>query len=222
MNKQKPIRILCVDDHPLLRMGVAALISTQDDMQLIAEAGTGEEALEQFRTHRPDIVIMDLRLPGMSGAEATTRILEEFPAARVIALTTYEGDEDINRALEAGARAYLLKGMVRTELLNVIRVVRSGQKYIPTAISARLAENIPRNALTRRELEVLKLVADGLRNKEIGANLEIAEETVKIHVKNILEKLNVADRMQAVVSASLRGIIHLERRPPPDKSISNW
>jgi DNA-binding NarL/FixJ family response regulator len=211
MKSPPSIRILCVDDHPIVREGLSSIIGTQADMAVVAEADDGLMAIEKYREHRPDIVVMDLRMPELGGVEATVRIREEFPAARIIILTTYEGDEDIHRALEAGARAYLLKDMARKDLLCTIREVQAGRRCIPSPVAARLAEHTPRVALSSRELEVLKHIAEGLRNKEIGAALNIAEDTVKIHVKNIFAKLNVVDRTQAVVEASQRGIIRIPR-----------
>lgn len=210
IKKLRPIRVLCVDDHPIMREGLAAIVASQPDIEIVSEAGDGSTAIVQCREHKPDVIIMDLRMPGLGGVEATVQILKEFPAIRIIVLTTYEGDEDIHRALEAGARAYLLKDSARKELLQTIRDVHAGQRRIAPTMAARLAEHTPRTPLTPRELQVLNLMAKGLRNKEIGANLNITEETVKIHVKNILGKLNVADRTQAVVSASQRGIIRLD------------
>lgn len=185
------------------------MLRTQSDMTVVAEAGSGPEAVAQFGAHQPDVVLMDLRLPGMSGVEAIRKIRNEFPEAKIIMLTTYNGDEDIYRALEAGAKAYMLKETLGNELLEVIRDVRAGQRHIPPAVSARLAEYLPRAELSARELEVLQLIAEGLRNKEIAARLGIAEPTVKIHVQKIFSKLNVIDRTQAVVTAAHRGIIHL-------------
>jgi DNA-binding NarL/FixJ family response regulator len=200
-----------VDDHPIVRDGLKAVIGMQSDMKLVDEAGDGKAAVAKYREHEPDVVVMDLRMPGGGGVEATIQICREFPGARIIVLTTYEGDEDIHRALAAGAQAYLLKDMVRTELLQTIRDVHAGQRHIPPSVAARLAEHTPRIALSDRELQVLRLIAKGLRNKEIGAALDIAEDTVKIHIKNIFGKLNVIDRTQAVVNASERGIIRLDQ-----------
>jgi two-component system, NarL family, response regulator len=210
MKKTKPIRVLCVDDHPVVRDGLMAMIGTQPDMSVVDEAGDGQEALTKYREHRPDVVVMDLRMPRLSGVESTRQIRREFPGARIIVLTTYEGDEDIHRALEAGARAYLLKGTVRTELLQTIREVMAGYRHVSPAVAASLAEHTPRTTLSERELQVLPLIAKGLRNKEIGSALEIAEDTVKIHIKNIFGKLEVIDRTQAVVAAAQRGFIQLE------------
>ena len=203
------IRVMTVDDHPLMREGLVAMVRTQGDMTVVAEAGSGPEAIEKFRTHQPDVVLMDLRLPGMSGVTATVEIRKEFPDAKIIMLTTYDGDEDIYQALEAGAQAYILKETVGEELLQLIRDVKAGQRRIPPAVATRLAENLPRAELSARELDVLRLMAKGLRNKEIAAALNIAEPTVKIHVQKIFSKLNVIDRTQAVVTAVSRGIIHL-------------
>jgi len=200
-----------VDDHPIVRDGLRAIIGTQPDLSVVDEAGDGGAAVVKYREHRPDVVVMDLRMPGLGGVGATLQIRKEFPGARIIVLTTYEGDEDIHRALEAGAQAYLLKDSVRKELLQTIREVHAGQRHISPPAAARLAEHTPRIALSERELQVLNLIAKGLRNKEIGAALNIAEDTVKIHIKNIFGKMNVIDRTQAVVSASQRGIIRLDR-----------
>jgi two-component system NarL family response regulator len=211
MKKTKPISILCVDDHPIIREGLLAIIADQPDMTVVGEAQNGEIAIEKYRLHQPDVVLMDLRMPGLGGLETTRLIRKEFASARIIVLTTAEGDEDIHRVLEAGAQGYLLKDMVRKELLQTVRDVHAGQRHIPAPVAARLAEHTPRIVLSPREVEVLKHVAKGLRNKEIGAALNIAEDTVKIHVKNIFSKLNVIDRTQAVVVASQRGIINLDR-----------
>src|SRR6266478_5459219 len=211
MKKAKAIRVLCVDDHPVVRDGLISIIGTQPDMRVIDEASDGREAITKYRQHQPDVVVMDLRMPGMGGVEATVQIRREFRGARIIVLTTYEGDEDIHRALEAGAQAYLLKDSVRKELLQTIREVHAGHRHISPAMATRLAEHTPRMALTDRELQVLNHIAKGLRNKEIGAALDIAEDTVKIHIKNIFGKMKVIDRTQAVVSASERGIIRLDQ-----------
>jgi two-component system NarL family response regulator len=213
MKKAKQIRILCVDDHPLLRDGLAAIIATQPDMAVVGEAGDGQAAIAQYRQHKPDVVVMDLRMPGMGGVDATIQIRKEFRTARIIVLTTYEGDEDIHRALEAGAQGYLLKDSVRKELLQTVRDVHAGQRHVSPPVAARLAEHTPRVALSPRELEVLQLIAKGLRNKEIGAKLNIAEDTVKIHIKNIFGKLEVIDRTAAVVMGSQRGFIQLQAGP---------
>lgn len=211
MKKAKQIRVLCADDHPIVREGLRAIIGTQRDMSVVDEAADGQAAVAKYREHQPDVVVMDLRMPGLGGVAATLQIRKEFPGAHIIVLTTYEGDEDIHRALEAGAQAYLLKDMVRTELVQSIREVHAGRRHISAPVAARLAQHTPRVALSPRELQVLQLIAKGLRNKEIGAALDIAEDTVKIHIKNIFAKLEVIDRTQAVVSASQRGFIQLER-----------
>ncbi|HEX4342956.1 MAG TPA: response regulator transcription factor [Verrucomicrobiae bacterium] len=208
--KTQPIRVLCVDDHPIVRDGLRAIISAQPDMRVVDEASDGQMAIVKFREHKPDAVVMDLRMPRLGGVDSTLQIRKEFPGARIILLTTYEGDEDIHRALEAGAQAYLLKDMARTELLQTIRNVIAGRRQVTPVLAARLAENTPRTKVSGRELEVLNLVARGLRNKEIGAELHIAEDTVKIHLKNIFGKLEVIDRTQAVVTAWRRGFIQLE------------
>src|SRR5258705_6030279 len=204
------IRIMAVDDHPLIRSGLRAVIGSELDMEMVGEAANGEEAIELYREHRPDVVLMDLRMPVMDGLAATVAILREFRDARIIALTTYEGDEDIVRALSADARGYLLKNMMRSQLLQVIRTVRSGQRAIPAAIAARLAEYTPRIELTQRELEVLQLMAKGFSNPEIAGTLGRTESTMKVHVSNILQKLQVTDRTEAVTVAIQRGILHLE------------
>ena len=210
VDERLPIRVLAADDHPMVRAGLAAVIGAEPDMELVGEASNGREALELYREHRPDVILMDLRMPGMDGLAATRAILSEFPTARIVMLSTYDGDEDIHRALEAGAKGYLLKDMLRTEVLNTIRAVHRGQKAIPAAVAARLAEYVPRVQLSEREREVLELVAKGLSNKEIARVLGRAEETVKVHLKNIFDKLGVEDRTEAVTTALQRGIIHID------------
>jgi two-component system NarL family response regulator len=207
---EPPIRILIADDHAVVREGLAAMIARRADMQVAAEAEDGRRAVELARQLKPDVILLDLRMPEMGGVEAITHIRAERPEARIIVLTTYDGDEDIYRALQAGAKAYLLKDMPRDELLDAIRVVHAGHKRIPSEVAAKLAERLTAKALTPRELEVLKLIVAGRSNKEIGAGLGIAEGTVKIHVNNLLGKLGVADRTQAVTEALKRGIVHLD------------
>ena len=203
------IRILSVDDHPLLREGIAMLIENQPDMDLVSQAATGREAIQQFREHRPDVTLMDLRLPDMSGIDALIAIRTENPNACVVMLTTFEGDVEIQRALEAGARGYLLKTTPAKELVEVIRQTHAGKKRIPAEVAAHLAEHIGDDPLTAREVEVLKHLAEGNRNKDIGERLFISEETVKVHIKHIMEKLGANDRTQAVAIAVRRGIIQL-------------
>ncbi len=204
------IRVLVADDHPVVRAGLAAVIAEEADLLLVAQAENGERACGLFREHRPDVVLMDLRMPIMDGVQAIRTITAEFPAARILALTTYEGDADIRRALEAGARGYLLKDMLLTEVITAIRAVRRGDRVIPTAVAARLAEFPERSDLTDRELEVLQLVARGLSNKQVARAIGRTDETVKIHLKNMFAKLGVADRTEAVTVALARGLIHLE------------
>ena len=203
------IRILAVDDHPMLREGIAALVASQSDMELVAEASTGREAIEQFRKYRPDITLMDLQMPDMDGIESMEAICSEFPETRIIVLTTYKGDVQVVRALKAGARAYLLKSLLRKELLETIRAVHAGQKRIPSEVAAELAEHAIDDKLTSREIDVLRLIASGNANKLIADLLSISEETVKGHVKNILSKLGASDRTHAVTIALKRGIIDL-------------
>jgi DNA-binding NarL/FixJ family response regulator len=209
MSETNSIRILCVDDHPLLREGLAAVINSQQDMCVIADASSAKGAIEQFRQHKPDVTLMDLRLPDKSGIDTMISIRTEFPEARIIMLTTFEGDVEIQRALEAGARAYLLKSMPPKELVEVIRQVHAGKKRLPPQLAAQLAEHLSDEALTSREIEVLSQVAEGNRNRDIGERLFITEETVKVHLKNIMGKLGASDRTQAVAIAIRRGIIHL-------------
>ena len=199
-----------VDDHVVVRLGLIAAIDSQDDMTVVAEAGNGRQALELFREHRPHIVVMDARMPVMTGVQATEAIRGEFPGARIIILTSYDGDEDIYRALRAGALAYLLKDSRRDELLTAIRTVHEGRRYIPNAVSSRLADRVHFSDLTSRELDVLRLIAKGLTNTEIAEALKISKSTVKIHVNNILSKLGVTDRTKATSIALHRGIVHLD------------
>jgi len=204
-----PIRIFSVDDHPLLREGIAALVNSQPDMMVAGEAATGAEALQLFKQLQPDVTLLDLRLPDTSGIDILIAIRTEFPDARIIMLTTFEGDVEIHRALQAGARGYLLKNMPPSELLDVIRQVHAGKKRIPPAIASQLAEHMSDETLTEREIEVLREVAGGNKNKDIANKLFISEETVKVHVKHIMEKLGAADRTQAVTIGVRRGIIQL-------------
>jgi DNA-binding NarL/FixJ family response regulator len=203
------IRILSVDDHPLLRKGITALVNAEPDMKLVAEAANGQEAIEAFRLHRPDVTLMDLQMPGLTGTEAIDRIRSEFPNARIIVLTTYTGDVQVMRALKAGARAYILKGHVHRELLETIRAVHAGQKRIPPDVAEQLAEHAADDDLTQREIDVLRLIAAGNSNKLIADQLSIGEATVKSHVTNILSKLGANDRAHAVTIGLKRGIIEL-------------
>ncbi|HKC89370.1 MAG TPA: response regulator transcription factor [Blastocatellia bacterium] len=209
MSDSTTIRVILVDDHPVVRFGLAAIIGLQPDMSVVAEAGSGEEACAICAEQPADVVLMDLRLPGLSGVEAIRAIRKSCPKLRFIVLTTYDGDEDIHKALEAGAHAYILKGMSHNELVNAIRTVHSGLKYIPASVSKSLAERPPHSELSARELEVLELIVKGHSNREIGEALGISEATVKWHVNIILSRLNVSDRTQATVAALQRGIVHL-------------
>jgi DNA-binding NarL/FixJ family response regulator len=204
-----PIRVFSVDDHPLLREGIAALVNSQTDMTLVAEASNGAEAIQLFKQQQPDVTLLDLRLPDMSGIDVLIAIRSEFPEARIIMLTTFEGDVEIQRALKAGARGYLLKNMPPSELLDVIRQVHAGKKRIPPEIASQLLEHMSDQVLTEREIEVLREVANGNRNREIARRLSISEETVKVHIKHIMDKLGASDRTQAVAIGLRRGIIKL-------------
>jgi len=209
MNTPSNIRILCVDDHPLMREGIAAIIRNETDMVLIAEASNGREAISGYREHQPDITLMDLRLPDISGIDAVIAIRTEFPSARIIMLTTFEGDAEIHRALEAGAQGYMLKSMPRKQLVEMIRRVHAGRKHIPPEVAAHLAEHLGEEFLSKREVEVLHKIAGGNRNSDIAELLFISEETVKGHVKHIMEKLGASDRTEAVAIGIRRGIIQL-------------
>jgi len=209
MNSPSQIRVFSVDDHPLLREGIAALVNNQPDMVLVAQASTGGEAIQLFKEYSPDVTLLDLRLPDMSGIDTLIAIRTAFPNARVIMLTTFEGDVEIHRALQAGACGYLLKNMPPSELLDVIRLVHAGKKRIPPEIASQLAEHMADEALTEREVEVLQQVAGGNKNRDIANKLFISEETVKVHIKHIMEKLGAADRTQAVAIGIRRGIIQL-------------
>jgi DNA-binding NarL/FixJ family response regulator len=207
-----PIRILVVDDHHVVRQGLIALLKTVPDISVVAEGSDGEQAVELFRQHSPDVAIMDLRMPKKSGVEAITEIRRDVPGARVIVLTTFDGDEDIYRALQAGAKGYLLKDMFGEELIEAIRTVHAGKQRIPAAVAQRLAERMVGPSLTSRELEVLKCIVAGKSNRDIGLQLSISEATVKTHINNILGKLNVTDRTQAATTALQRGIVHLPEK----------
>jgi DNA-binding NarL/FixJ family response regulator len=209
VNEGARIRIFCVDDHPLLRQGICTVITSQPDMSLIAEASDGPEAINLFRKHKPDVTLMDLRLPGMSGIDAMIAIRGEFPDARVIILTTFEGDVEIQRALQAGARAYILKTMPPEEMIQTIRLVHAGKKRVLPEIATLLAEHYSDDALTTREVDVLQQIALGNRNRDIAERLFISEHTVKIHIKHIMEKLGASDRTEAVAIGTRRGIIQL-------------
>jgi DNA-binding NarL/FixJ family response regulator len=205
-----PIRVMTVDDHPIYRDGLAALLSLHPDLELIAEASDGAEAIETFRANRPDVTLMDLSMPRMGGADAIAKIIAEFRDARIIALTTYDGDADIHRALAAGARGYLLKDVLRHQVADAIRSVHRGGRVVPIAVAQKLAEFTPRVALTDRELEVLELIGQGMSNREIASAIGRTEATVKVHVLHVLRKLGASDRTDAVALAVRRGIIHLK------------
>jgi DNA-binding NarL/FixJ family response regulator len=209
MNTPLPIRVFSVDDHPLLREGIAAIIQSQNDMILVAQAANGSEALQRYKELQPDVTLMDLRLPDISGIDVLSSIRAEYPNARVIMLTTFEGDVEIQRALEAGARGYMLKSSPPKELLEAIRQVHAGKKRIAQEVAAQLAEHVSDDALTGREIDVLRHVAGGNRNRDIAEILCISEETVKVHLKHVMEKLGASDRTQAVAIGVRRGIIQL-------------
>jgi len=206
----EPIRVLVVEDHHVVRQGLVALLSVVDGLEVVGQAGDGVEAITQFRKHQPAITLIDLRLPRLSGVEVIERIRMETPGARFIVLTTYDGDEDIYRALQAGARAYLLKGMTSEELIATIRTVHAGKQHIPPAVAQRLAERMGTEELTQREFDVLEEIVRGKSNKEIAAELAISEATVKTHINSLLSKLGVSDRTQAATAAIQRGIVPLE------------
>lgn len=205
-----PIRVLVVEDHNVVRQGLVALLKVVDGLQVVGEAADGVEAVDQYRKHQPDVTLMDLRLPRLSGVEAIQRIRQEAPQARVIVLTTYDGDEDIYRALKAGARAYLLKGMTSEDLVTTIRAVHAGKSHIPPAIAEKLAERMGTEDLTPREFDVLEQIVNGMSNKEIATALGVSEATVKTHINSLLGKLGVTDRTQAATAAIQRGIVPLE------------
>jgi DNA-binding NarL/FixJ family response regulator len=209
VNEPAKIRVFTVDDHPLLREGIAAVINNEPDMLISGQASNGREAIQQFREQRPDVTLMDLRLPDISGIDTMIAIRNEFSDARIVMLTTFEGDVDIRRALAAGARGYILKDLPPRDLVDVVRQVHVGKKHIPAQVAAQLAEHFSDEALTEREREVLQLVAGGNRNRDIAERLFISEETVKVHIKHIMEKLDASDRTEAVTVAVRRGIIQL-------------
>ncbi len=210
MKSSKPIRILVIDDHFMVRMGLSASLNVEPDMEVVAEAGSGEEGIEAYRKHHPTLVLMDLRLPGMSGSDCTAAIIRECPHAAILMLSTHSGEEEIYRALQAGARGYIVKSILREELLRAVRKVHGGQQYLDPIVASQLEERRSHRSLSSREVEVLRLVAKGLGNKEIAGALNIAEVTVKLHVSHVLEKLGVKDRTQAATAALHRGIISLD------------
>ena len=210
ISDSKPVRIMVVDDHFMVRMGLSSSLNAESDMQVVAEAANGPDALAAYSKHQPSLVLMDVRLPGMTGAETVSAITREFPDARILMLSTHSGEEEVYRSLQAGARGYILKSAMREELLRAIRDVSDGKRYLDPAVAPLLAERLAQRSLTSRELEVLKMVAKGMVNKEIAAVLKIAEVTVKLHVSHVLEKLNVKDRTEAATAALKRGIISLE------------
>lgn len=209
MLQAKPIRILSVEDHPVFREGLVTIIGSQEDMLLVSQASNAVEAVAEFRRHRPDITLMDLRLPGTDGTDTLIAIRGEFPQARVIMLTTSDGDADIQRAMRAGASAYMLKSMPKNELLAVIRSVYAGRRHVPPEVAARLAEHLGDDELTTRELQVLRLIRDGYRNKQIAGELSISETTVNFHIKNLVDKLQANDRTHAVTIAVRRGLLQI-------------
>ena len=209
MKEEARIRVLTIDDHPLVREGIAALINNQEDMRLVAEAASGKEAIQRFREHQPDVALMDVRLPDMSGIDAMITIRSEFPDARIIIVTSSEGDAEMRRALQGGAHGYMLKSMPPKDLLEAVRKVHAGKKSIPQEIAARLADHYSEETLTEREIEILQQIAEGNGNRDIADKLFISEGTVKVHVKHIMEKLGANDRTQAITIAVRRGIIHL-------------
>ncbi len=209
MSEGQKIRVLVVDDHPIMRVGIAAIIQATPDMTAVDQAGTGEEAVQLFEKHLPDVTLMDLRLPGMSGVDVIRTVIARHPAAKFVVLTTYEGDEDIHQALEAGARSYIVKGMPHDALVNALRRVNAGGRFLPPPVTRVLASRLPDSVLSAREREVLNLMVGGKTNREIAAELGITEATVKCHVSVILMRLNASDRTQAVVTALQRGLAHL-------------
>lgn len=215
MTPEELIRVLIVEDHNVVRQGLVALLNVAEGLKVVGEAADGAEAVAQIRKHRPDITLIDLRLPRMSGVDVIERIRMETPQARFIVLTTYDGDEDIYRALKAGARAYLLKGMTSEELIATIRAVHTGKSHIPPVIAQRLAERLGTEDLTPREFDVLEQIVDGKSNKEIATELDVSEATVKTHINSLLSKLGVTDRTQAATAAIRRGLVPLESLRKP-------